>query len=138
MFVRYAFLADAVSIDVNGKLNAMGIFDNVLSTSFPTLQREMVLAVNLEGSHSEKGEHKITIEFRNDKDDKIFGLEQKIELGSHGALHSNPRAALITKLRDLLFQKQGQYQFVIFADDRFLGRILFMAQKITIGNTGEA
>lgn len=136
MYLRYAFLADFVTMDAGGKLSANGIFDVIHAVSFPMKHRDMSIVVNLEGSQSEKGPHKITIEFRDDQGNKILGLDQNIELGNSKVKHGNLRAGVLLRMQDIPFIKPGQYEFVIFCDDRFLGRIIFHAQKIEVQQTG--
>lgn len=138
MFIRFMFLADNVSFDMTGKLSANGIFDNILSRSFPTMRPEMYLVVNVEGSFSEKGEHNISVEFRDEDDNRLQMWSQKIQLGDPTITHGNLRAGVILGIRNLTVNKQGQYQFVVFADDRFLGRFILTAQKITVKDAGEA
>ncbi len=139
MFVRYAFLADNVTMDAGGKMNAMGIFDIILAQKFPTIQRDMTLVVDLEGSSHEKGEHKISIEMRDSKgSNKLFSFEQTISMTKPGITHGSLRAGLMTKMRDIPFNKAGQYEFVVFSDDRFLSRIVFTVNQLHIQKAGEA
>jgi hypothetical protein len=132
------FIAENVSFDVDRKLTASGIFDNILAPNFPAKHPRMCLVVNVEGAYSEKGLHPISVEFRDNDDNRIFETTQQIELGNPNITHGNLRAGVIFDLRDLLFKKPGEYQFVIFVDGRFLGRLLFTAQKFTIKHEGEA
>lgn len=137
MLLRYAFLADSASLDQASKLSAIGIFEAVFAPTFPTIVRDMTLVLNLEGTIAEKGEHKISIEFRDDKSNKLAGFEQKINLQNPAATQGVLRAGIITKFQDVPVQRAGQYEFVIFGDDRFLGRVIFTAHKIEINKMGE-
>jgi hypothetical protein len=137
MFVRYAFLADTVSMDATGKISAIGIFDNIIARSFPTVHRDMTLVVNLEGTISERGIHKISVEIRDSDANRLIAIDQPITLGNPTITHGSLRAGVIIKMQDIPFQKQGQYEFVVFGDDRFLVRVPFMAQKITVKEVGE-
>jgi len=137
MFLKNAFLADVVTSDATGKLTAVGIFDVIFSSAFPTVHRDMTLVVRLEGTPAEKGDHNLSVELRDHDANKIAQFGQKIAL-----LPSNIdkilRAQVIVNLRDVPFRSPGQYEFVIFSDERFLGRVVFTLGKVKVKEAGEA
>jgi hypothetical protein len=79
MFIRFAFLADSVTLDAIGKLSVFGIFDNIITSQLPAKHRDMVLVANFEGSIAEKGEHNISVELRDSEANKLNSFEQKID-----------------------------------------------------------
>lgn len=137
MFIRYAFVADSVMLDANGKMSAIGIFDTIGAIQFPTVHRDMTLVANLEGNISEQGEHKITVELRDNDSNKLASLDQTVAFKSPETVQGNIRAGLIVKLQDLLFIKPGRYEFVLFGDDRFLGRVSFAILNIKTKTAGK-
>jgi hypothetical protein len=137
MFVRYAFLADSVSVDVNGKLNAMGIFERIFARKFPALHREMVLVARFEGTVADKGTHKITVEIRDGDANPLGSREQTIELKSLPGIHGNVVGGLVLRLRDFVFKRAGQYEVVIFDNNRFLCRVTFLLLELQIKEAGE-
>ena len=137
MFIRYAFIADSVMLDANGKMSAIGIFDTIGAIQFPTVHRDMTLVANLEGNISEQGEHKITVELRDDDSNKLASLDQMVTFKNPTTVQGSIRAGLILKIQDLLFQKPGRYEFVIFGDERFLGRVSFAILSIKTKTVGE-
>lgn len=130
MHLKFALIADVATVDALGKFSAIGIFDTIASLNFPMKHRDMNLLMSVEGTQSEKGEHTISIEFRDDDDNRILETKKLIELGNKNNTHGNLTAQLLLKLQDLPFTKPGQYQFVIFADQRFLGRLILTVQRI--------
>jgi hypothetical protein len=136
MFIRYAFLADSAFLDAAGKLTATGIFDVIRATTFPTVHRDMTLVAYLEGSMSEKGDQKFLVELRDDGANKLASFDKTIALGPT-IIQSTLRAGVIVKLQDLPFQRAGQYEFVMFVNDRFLGRVTFTVQKVHVKEVGE-
>lgn len=138
MFVRNAFLADHVTIDARGKMSVIGMFDIIWTPKFPAKHRDAILVVNLEGTANEKGTHKISIEFRDDKDDRIGPvIDQAIDLQNPGITHGSLRASVLLKIQDLPFHRAGLYQFVISSDDRFLARISFAVSLLRVEEAGE-
>jgi hypothetical protein len=137
MFVRYSFLADHVLFDSIGKMIAVGIFDIIHAQKFPSKHRDMTLALNLEGTTTEKGDHKISVELRDDKANRLISLEQTIKLERPGVTHGSLRAGMIARFQDLQLPKAGQYEFVVFADDRFLSRVSFAVSQVRVEMAGE-
>jgi len=132
MFIKYAFLADSASLDAAGKLTAMGIFDTIFSPKFPARHRDMTLVAYLEGTFSEKGDQKLSVELRDDKGNKLISYEQTIALNP-----TNLRAGIVLKIQDFVFQSPGEYEFVMFVNDRFLGRVTFKVQEVHVQEVGE-
>lgn len=139
MFIRYALLADTVTFDNTGKASAIGIFDRVFAVNFPTMHRDMTLLVNLEGTIAEKGEHPITVELRDRDGNRLVPpVEAKVVLGNPHTVQGIVRAGIALKMQDVLFRKPGQYEYVLFADSRFLGRVTFEVQQLRERPLGEA
>jgi len=139
MFVKYAFLAESVSFDVTGKMSAIGIFEVINALKFPAVQLNMHLVANLEGTIGEKGEHSISIELRDRDGNRLFPpFEQKLMMGPPTITHGVLRAGFVLKVQAVQFPKAGQYEFVVFADERFLHRITFEVQQVRVALQGEA
>ncbi len=136
MFVRYAFLADSATLDENRKVNAMGIFDIIFARKLPSVHRDMTIVVDLEGVAAEKGDHTLSMELRDNKATKLASFEQKIVLNPSPASQSVVRAGMVTKLQDIPFMKAGHYEFVMFINERFLGRIPFTVIQLREAGAG--
>jgi hypothetical protein len=124
MFLKYALLADTVTLDASGKATAVGIFDIIYAVGFPVLQRDMSLIALLEGTAAEKDEYKLTVELRDEKANKFASFEQTIKLAPTPN-RQVMRARVLVRIQDLPFVHPGEYEFVMFINDRFLGRTTF-------------
>ena len=138
MFLRYAFLADAVTIDSSGKVTAVGIFDRIFAAQFPSLHRDMTIVAFFEGASHEQGEHKATFELRDDKANQLGIMTVGINLDQPGVANGSVRVGVVGKLQDIPFRNSGPYEFVIFVDERFMGRIPFLVQQLRVEKKGEA
>ncbi len=136
MIVKYAFLAETASQDKDQKVSAIGIFDVITAVSFPAIHRDMVLVAQLEGTAREAGDHTVSIELRDEGQNKLAELKLPLILISSRLVHGIYRSGIVVKLQDLLFPKVGHYEFVIFVNDRFLHRVTFTVQQVR--GTGEA
>jgi hypothetical protein len=137
MFLRYAFLADLITLDITGKANAIGIFDIIAVQNVPVIQPSTFLLIRIEGNISESGQHNLTISLRNDKGEPIGSeIKQNFSLedgGFNGVIEKN----IIISFRNIPFNKLGRYEFVLFADERFLGRVNFLVKKVVLPTLNE-
>jgi hypothetical protein len=135
MFVKYAFIAESAHLDEKGNTHAVAIFDTILTPGFPALRRDMTLVAQLEGTASEAGDHRITVELRDEDANKLAEMALPLALGSSKLLHGIFRSGVILQMHDLVFKKAGHYEFVMFVDQRFLGRVTFAVQKVQAKET---
>lgn len=137
MYLKFSLIADSAVLAQGGKLTAVGIFDVIYSTKFPTIHRDMTLIAVVEGAASEKGEHKLTIELRDEDQNRVFALDQKFELKPIGPNKNILTARFISRLQDVPFKNPGPYEFVLFADERFLGRCRLAAIRVNVEEAGK-
>lgn len=137
MYLKYFLLADMVSQDTTGKLNIFGIFDSIASLTFPTRHRELTLVAQIEAQQTENGPHKILIEFRDEDDNKLFGLEQDVDLPTKSSNNGMLKGRIILRVQDLIFKKPGQYHFIMFDNNRFLGRAFISVTKPEVSIQGQ-
>ncbi len=138
MFIRYAFLSDTVSFDQAGKISAIGIFERIFAEKFPVRHRDMFLVASIEGTNTEKGEHKVSIEIRDNEDNRLALIEQQVIFEDSPVVQGITVGKFVLKFQDFVFPKPGQYQIVIFSNDRFIGRVLFAVQKMNVKRAGES
>jgi hypothetical protein len=138
MFVKYAFLAESATLDRDMKVSAISIFDVLKAGGFPVVHRDMVLVAQLEGTPGEAGDHKVTVELRDEKVNVLAKMELPIVLNSSKLVHGIYRAQILVKLQDLVFPSAGHYEFVLFLNERFLGRTTFTVVKTETKRAGEA
>jgi hypothetical protein len=135
MFVKYAFLAESTLIDGSGKVSAMQIFDVILASQFPAVRRDMTLVAQLEGTPGEAGDHNVSVELRDDEANVLAKIELPIGMSSSKVVHGIFRSGVIVQMHDIVFKKAGHYEYVMFLDKRFLGRVTFTVQKVQARGT---
>lgn len=109
--------ADYANIAEGGKLNVMGIFRNIRSSTFPVRHPEMHLVVKLRASPAEYGQtRKLTIKLMDDDAKEMMNFSRDIDIPrptGRQQLEINQ----ILRLRDLVFLKPGSYQFSVLIDN---------------------
>ncbi|MBI1885438.1 MAG: hypothetical protein HYS09_03865 [Chloroflexi bacterium] len=113
MEVPFAFVADSANYSQEGKINALGIFNQISAVKFPTVHPSMALVVRLEASPAEYGQTK-HIEIRiMDADGKHLGsLDADLEIPPQ---EGGRRVTLdhILNLKMFQFPYPGSYSFTI-------------------------
>ena len=111
------------------KKTLVGIFDRLLSPSEPITVNSMALyAKMVEGS----GEYTFKIRLVNLKDEsQILQLEAK---GSW--IVADSPLELGMNFKGVVLKEFGTYEFQIFANDAYLGRAIFKADKLQVPPAG--
>jgi hypothetical protein len=115
--VPLALLADYANVSREGKINILGVFDQIYATSVPALHPQMQLVMTIVADRGEaKKEHKIKIELI---DQDNIDVSVKIE----GTLKFDPpktgeevRINQTILLNHVVFNKYGEYSFKIVID----------------------
>ena len=110
--------ADYANIAEGGKLNAMGIFRNIYSSSFPTRHPEMHLIIKLSVSPAEYGQtRKLAVKLMDDDaTTELVNFSRDIEIPQTVGRQKH-EINQILKLRDIVFPKPGTYQFSVLVDN---------------------
>lgn len=111
--VPLALLVDSANVSQEGKLNLLGIFDNIRSAQFPALHPSVALVFTLTGESGDIGSpHKLKVDFVNADGKSFLKIEGEVRFGktSPGV---KPRANQIININGLPLEKPGKYEFKI-------------------------
>lgn len=109
-------MADYANITREGKLNVMGIFNDIHSFSFPARHPSMHLVVKLGAELGEWGQSRdFTVKLLDADGNQIMDVTGQFQVpkGEHGR---TPEVNIILELKDVVFPKPGAYQFVFLVD----------------------
>jgi hypothetical protein len=119
MNVKLAVLADFASISREGKLNILGIFDELNTAEFPARLPIFYVVVAYEAGPAEFDSEKATqIVLTDDDGNVMVRLEQKIKVSPAKRPGTRSTMNQITGIVGLPFPKAGSYQFAILIDGR--------------------
>ena len=118
MKVSIAAPADHASTAEGNKLSVAGIFDTIAASEFPVRHPFMVLAlrVRVEWEDQER-DHRIRIQLEDEDGRKAFAVQGTLKVGTVEPgefMHLNQ----LFEMRDMIFQRPGNFLFRIFVDDR--------------------
>lgn len=130
MRVALFLAADYANITREGKLNVMGIFNDIYAQTFPARHPSMHLIAKLGAELGEYGQVRdFTVKLLDADGNPIFDLSGQFQVPS-GGQGRKPEVNLILELKDLIFPKEGIYQFVLFVDKDHKGELSLYVNKI--------
>lgn len=116
MDVTLAFLADSANTSDNGKLNVLGMFNEVYSDTFPYQHPLMFCVVRLTATASEFGKKKrIEVVFLT-ADGKSLGTISGDAGVPKPAAGKRASVELILRLHNVPFPAPGDYEFAVLVD----------------------
>lgn len=113
-----------------GKVSLIGIFAHIWSLKFPTVHPSLCVYVNLGDA---QGKYHLRLELMRADDMRTIGRgEAEAEVGDR----MKP-AEIVFELAALAFEGPGRYEFVLYANERLVGRKSFDVLKLD-ARPGEA
>lgn len=126
MEVKNAFFCDYANLEVSGKVNVLGIFNDINSVQFPVTQSQFFFVALIEGHRSESGQHQIKINFVDeDGKDVLPSMNAPFEITSN-----KPDSTFILNLQGVVFSKPGAYSADIVVDNHHLRSVKLVLNKI--------
>jgi hypothetical protein len=131
MDVRLAVLADFASITREGKLNILGIFDEINTQNLPVQLPVFYVVVSYEAGPAEFDTKKSTqIAVTDDDGNVMVRLEQDITVSRARRPGTRSTMNQIIGIAGLPFPKAGDYQFAVLIDGGEAGTIRLRVNEV--------
>jgi len=117
--LNFIILCDKASLSRDGKIDILGVFDNINAPSFPVRHKEMFVLVE---ALLDKGEHEEVLKIDcNGREKEIVGSRvKKEEKGKHLFMH---------QITEMVFPEPGDYLIKIYINDILVGTRKFSLKK---------
>lgn len=117
MDVNLAVLADYANVSQDGKLNILGVFQEVNPVGFPAAVAQMFLVISFEASAAEFETQKdVRVALLEADGTEVMGLEGQVVVQRPARPGSRAYINQILNLQGLTFQKSGDYAFHILVN----------------------
>src|SRR3989304_2646878 len=129
MELTLAFLADAANLSEGGKLNVLGMFNQIYSDTFPYRHPSMTCVVRFTASPAEFGKPKeveLTIMYPDGKPLGTLRGQTTVPTPLDG---KRAYVELILGLNGIPFERPGDYQFAILVGGEEKGSIPFEVRQ---------
>lgn len=122
--------ADYANITGDGKLNVMGIFNDIYSYNFPARHTSMHLVAKLGAELGEYGQTRsFTVRLLDEDGNQIMDISGQFQVPK-GERGRKPEVNIVLELKDVVFPKPGLYQFVILVDKDHKGELSLYVNQI--------
>ena len=130
MKILLFLVTDYANITREGKLNVMGIFNDIYSHDFPTRHASMHLVAKLGAELGEYGQTRdFTVVLRDEDGNPIFDLSGQFQI-PQGERGRKPEVNIILELKDIVFPKPGIYQFALLVEKDHKGELSIYVNKL--------
>lgn len=111
------FLADYASTSSDGKLNVLGVFDQVNAPAFPARHPQLYIVARLISDIGEKTSQSrhFAIVLLNADSEEVGRMEGEFHF-PEPVRGVRPETNIIAQIRDLVFPEPGAYEFVLLVD----------------------
>ena len=100
-----------------GKLNIIGVFNQINAQEFPTSHRRMYLVVKIGGEISDsRNPHKLSVALTDEDGVEMIAIEGGFEM-PNSPPGIPPECNMVLELNALVFQKPGEYRFYARVND---------------------
>lgn len=122
--------ADYANISREGKINVMGIFNDINAPGFPTRISSMNLIAKLRADLGEYGQNRNFTTRLMDEDGNTL-VEVSGEFRTpQGGRGRKPEVNIILNLKDIVFPKPGTYAFVFLIDKDQKGDLTLYVNQV--------
>jgi hypothetical protein len=124
MELAFLLVADYANTTGDGKLNVMGIFQNIFAVQFPVAHPEMYVIAQFTAGPAEYGKRrKLEIKLLDEdaaQEIVSFSTDVDVPRGTGGLRVNVP---VILRLVNTVFPKPGTYEFSVLLDDDLKGSL---------------
>lgn len=119
MDIDLALTADAATIDGSGKLNLLGVFDQIAVQQFPARHGRLALVLRFLGGAADAGTHNLSIKLTSPTGTELVSLNGELNVRpGRGSLQTGIRVPHVINLDGIVFQELGIHTFDISVNGR--------------------
>jgi hypothetical protein len=110
-----ALTCDAAHERPDGKLDIMGVFNELSAPGFPAMQQRMTAVFVVQWSPEEGGEQLLRADLVDEDGQRILTIEAQTRVMVRAAERAPPQTRLIQQLDSVVFPHAGRYTFELVA-----------------------
>lgn len=100
----------------DGRLDFIGVFDELQAPGFPAAQERMTVAFVMEWAADQEGRHEFTADLVDRDERKVLTIEGHTDVSAPEG-SSRAKTQLIMPLERVVFPHEGEYRFVLTVGD---------------------
>ncbi|HEU5209023.1 MAG TPA: hypothetical protein VFU06_06390 [Longimicrobiales bacterium] len=115
MELQLAVFCDEAHEAADGRLDLVGIFDELAAPGFPAMQDRMTVALVVEWSPDEAGQQPLRADLVGDDDTRVLTIQGHTEVHAPADPRRPARTRLILPLERVIFPHEGRYHLDLVA-----------------------
>ena len=133
MKLNLAVACDDAHVRPDGKLDVVGIFNELSAPGFPAAQDRMTVVFVMEWEPHEAGRQPLRADLIDDAGTMILTIQGHTDVEGRSADRAPAQTRVIMPLERVIFPKAGRYTFRLRAGDAELSAFsLFLSQRETV------
>jgi hypothetical protein len=115
MILRLAAVCESARERPDGRVDLLGIFNELSAPGFPAMQDGMTVIFLVEWEADEAGELPLRADMIDESGRRLLTIQGHTQVEARGADRSPPQTRLIMPLEKVVFPKPGMYRFELVA-----------------------
>jgi len=133
MKLNLAVACDDAHVRPDGKLDVVGIFNELSAPGFPAAQDRMTVVFVMEWESREAGRQPLRADLIDDAGTMILTIQGHTDVEARSAERAPAQTRVIMPLERVIFPKAGRYTFRLRAGDAEVSAFsLFLSQRETV------
>lgn len=129
MHLQLALVCDDARMRPDGKMDVVGVFNDLAAPGFPAKQERMVLVTTIEWDRGESGRNKFRVDLLAPDGRPSLTVDGHTDVEARSPDRPPPRTRLILPLEGVVFPQPGRYTFEIRVGGKKLkGPSLFLME----------
>lgn len=130
MILRLAAVCETARERPDGRLDLVGIFNELSAPGFPALQEHMTAVFLVEWDEGESGELPLRADMIDDSGRKLLTIQGHTQVDARAADRAPAQTRLIMPLEKVVFPKPGRYRFELVAGGDVAEAISFFVGQV--------
>jgi hypothetical protein len=115
MILRLAAVCEAARERPDGRLDLVGLFNELSAPGFPAQQDRMTVVFLVEWAADEAGRQPLRADMIDETGRKLLTIQGHTDVAARGADHAPAQTRLIMPLENVVFPAAGRYRFELVA-----------------------
>jgi hypothetical protein len=115
MILRLSAVCEAARERADGRLDLVGVFNELGAPGFPAMQERMTVVFLVEWSSDEAGRQPLRADLVDEAGAKVITIQGHTDVEARGAGRAPAQTRLVMELEKVVFPRAGRYRFELLA-----------------------
>lgn len=115
MILRLSAVCEAARERPDGRLDLVGVFNELSAPGFPAMQEHMTAVFVVEWDEDEAGRQPLRADMVDASGRKLLTIQGHTDVDSRGSERAPSQTRLLMPLEKVIFPKPGRYRFELLA-----------------------